>query len=52
MPKANRIREGSRVADVIIYLVLAIICFVTLYPMYYVLILSISDPLEAAGMQV
>ena len=52
MPKANRIREGSRIADVIIYLVLAIICFVTLYPMYYVLILSISDPLEAAGMQV
>lgn len=52
MAQTNRIREGSRVADVIIYIVLGIICLVTLYPMYYVFILSISDPLQAASMQV
>ena len=52
MTHKNRIREGSRLADVIIYAVLIIICLVTLYPMYYVFILSISDPLEAASMKV
>ena len=52
MAQTNRIREGSRVADVIIYIVLGIICLVTLYPMYYVFLLSISDPLQAASMQV
>ncbi|MGI5855932.1 MAG: carbohydrate ABC transporter permease [Candidatus Merdivicinus sp.] len=52
MAHSNRIREGSRLADAAIYVVLAIICLVTLYPMYYVFILSISDPLEAAGMRV
>lgn len=52
MAHQNRIREGSRLADIIIYAVLVIICVVTLYPMYYVFILSISDPLEAASMKV
>ena len=51
-PRANRIREGSRLADVFIYALLVLICLITLYPMYYVFILSISDPLEAASMRV
>ena len=40
------IREGSRAADWMIVVVVLICCFVTLYPMYYVLIMSISDPIE------
>lgn len=40
------IREGSRLADVCIILVIAFLCFITLYPMYYVLIMSVSDPME------
>lgn len=40
------IREGSRAVDWMIAAVILICCFVTLYPMYYVLIMSISDPVE------
>jgi putative aldouronate transport system permease protein len=40
------------IGDIFIYLVMIFICFITLYPMYYVFILSISDPVAAAGMQV
>lgn len=48
----NRIREGSKVADFIIYLFAVLICFMTLYPFYYVIIMSISDPMEVAAMNV
>lgn len=52
MKTKNRIREGSRAATVIMYVIAAAICFCTLYPMYYVLILSLSEPSAAATMQV
>ena len=48
----NRIREGSRAADAVIYIVTALLAFVTLYPMYYVLVLSLSEPKAASTMQV
>jgi putative aldouronate transport system permease protein len=48
----NNVREGSRVATVIIYIVAVFVVFVTLYPMYYVFILSLSDPSYAITMQV
>lgn len=49
---ANRIREGSRLATVILYVLAIVVGFVTLYPMYYVLILSVSEPSAAATMKV
>lgn len=48
----NRIKEGSPVVTAIIYFISAIVCFITLYPMYYVLILSLSEPVAAATMKV
>ena len=50
--KTARIRTGSRVADVLIYAVMGLVAFVTLYPLYYVLILSLSSPQHAASLQV
>ena len=35
------IREGSRLASMLIYLATGLCCIVTVYPMYYVLILSL-----------
>ncbi len=50
----NRIKskEGSIVADVVFYVLAIFFAFITLYPMYYVLILSLSDPNAAASMRV
>jgi putative aldouronate transport system permease protein len=48
----NRIREGSRIADIIMYITAAFIILITVYPMYYVLILSLSDPSWAMTMRV
>ncbi len=48
----NHIREGSRAADAVIYILTAILAFVTLYPMYYVLVLSLSEPKAASTMRV
>lgn len=48
----NKIKEGNRFATVIIYFIAILICLVTLYPMYYVLILSLSEPSAAATMKV
>lgn len=48
----NKIREGSVIADVIFYILAIFFAFITLYPMYYVLILSLSDPNAAASMRV
>ena len=40
----NRIKDGSSAATVLLYVISVIICIITLYPMYYVVIKSISDP--------
>ncbi len=51
--KTSRIhRDGTLVGDIIIYAVMALVLFLTVYPVYYVTILSISDPLEAATLRV
>ncbi|MDR1565822.1 MAG: carbohydrate ABC transporter permease [Treponema sp.] len=50
--KPKGIREGSRIATVIMYVLAVFVIFITLYPMYYVLILSISDPRYAMTMRV
>jgi putative aldouronate transport system permease protein len=50
--RKNKIREGSRVATVIMYILAAAVVLITLYPMYYVLILSLSEPKYALTMQV
>lgn len=50
--KKNHIREGSKIADVIIYIVAALFALISLYPLYYVLILSLSSPENAITMQV
>jgi putative aldouronate transport system permease protein len=52
MKNRNKIREGSPIATVIMYALAAVVVFITLYPMYYVLILSLSDPLQAMTMEV
>ncbi|MFK7691223.1 carbohydrate ABC transporter permease [Paenibacillus sp. HJGM_3] len=46
------IRQGSRTADVIFVLAALLICLATLYPFYFVVIMSISSPMEAAAMNV
>ena len=40
----NRIKDGSPAATVVLYALSVLICIATLYPMYYVVIKSISDP--------
>jgi putative aldouronate transport system permease protein len=52
MKNKNAVREGSRAATVIMYVLAAFVVLITLYPMYYVLILSISEPRYALTMQV
>ncbi len=42
----NRIKEGSRIASAIIYIVVGLICVIALYPFYYVFIQSFADPQE------
>lgn len=49
--RTNRIREGGPVGVTFIHVLSAASCVVTLYPMYYVLILSLSDPREAIHMK-
>lgn len=50
--KKNRIREGSKAADAVIYIIAALFALISLYPLYYVLILSLSSPENAITMQV
>lgn len=52
LQKRNRIRDRSPVATALIYLFAAVIAFITVYPMYYVLVLSFSSPREALTMRV
>lgn len=49
---SNTIKHGSNLGDMMIYILMVFAGFITLYPMYYVFILSISDPIEAATMKV
>ena len=46
----KKIREGSVIADVIIFVVVALLAFLCLYPMYFVLVTSLSDPAYAQQM--
>ena len=46
----KKIREGSVIADVIIFVVVALLAFICLYPMYFVLVTSLSDPAYAQQM--
>jgi putative aldouronate transport system permease protein len=48
----NRIREGSMIATVVMYILAGVFAFICIYPMYYVLILSLSDPSYAITMRV
>jgi putative aldouronate transport system permease protein len=48
----NKVREGSRLATAVMYFLAAAVIFITVYPMYYVLILSVSEPTAALSMQV
>lgn len=51
-PVANTIRQGSRAADLCFGALALIVCLATLYPFYYVIIMSISSPMEAAAKNV
>jgi putative aldouronate transport system permease protein len=48
----NKVREGNRGFTVVLYILAVLVVFITLYPMYYVLILSLSEPMYAMTMQV
>jgi putative aldouronate transport system permease protein len=50
--KRKGIREGSGAATAIMYILAVFVILITLYPMYYVLILSLSEPLQAMTMRV
>ena len=50
--KVNRIRDRSPLSRAILYFVAALVAFITIYPMYYVLVLSLSAPREALTMRV
>ncbi len=48
----NKIKEGNQAVTAVLYILAAVAALITLYPMYYVLILSLSDPAYAATMRV
>lgn len=48
----GKIQEGSRLADVIMVTLTVLICIITIYPMYYVLIMSVSDPISVMSKNV
>jgi len=50
--RSKRKNDRSIVLNIIMNIIIWLLLFITLYPMYYVLILSISNPMEAATMQV
>ena len=52
MKKRKKIHEGNSFATFLMYAAAVFIAFITLYPMYYVLILSLSEPQYAATMRV
>ncbi len=48
----NRIRQGSTAVDILLYAIALLVCILTLYPFYLVIIMSISSPMEVAAMNV
>lgn len=48
----NRISEGSVIGSFFIYLVILLLAFISLYPMYYVLVISLSDPAYASTLNI
>jgi len=48
----NRVREGNPVATAVMYILATFVIFITLYPFYYVVITSISEPHHALAMDV
>ena len=48
----NRIREGNPVATVIIYTLSILAAIICIYPMYYVLCMSLSSPGAVSGLKV
>ncbi|SDS03810.1 putative aldouronate transport system permease protein [Paenibacillaceae bacterium GAS479] len=48
----NKIKQGSVAVDILLYAIALFICLITLYPFYYVMIMSVSSPLEVAAMNV
>ena len=46
----NKIKEGKMIYTVFVYMTVAFLCFLAVYPMYYVLIMSLSSPENAAQM--
>lgn len=45
-------QDGSILGDMFVILAMIVICIITIYPLYYVLILSISEPAYASTMRV
>mgnify|MGYP002649486694 CR=1 FL=1 len=43
----NKIRENGWVSTIVMYAIAILVLFITLYPMYYVLIRSVSAPEHA-----
>ncbi|MGM1046283.1 MAG: carbohydrate ABC transporter permease [Bacillota bacterium] len=48
----NTIRQGSILVDIAFLVIALVICFITLYPFYFVIIMSISSPQEVTAMNV
>lgn len=52
MKNTNKIKKGNMGVTIILYILVTLFAFVALYPMYYVLILSVSEAKYAATMDV
>ena len=48
----NKIKNGSMVATVIIYIILALLALICIYPIWYVIIISFSRPIAARTLDV
>ncbi|MEG0691456.1 MAG: carbohydrate ABC transporter permease [Oscillospiraceae bacterium] len=48
--KANLVNDGSLLGNICIFIVAVLVCIISLYPMYYVFILSISSPQAVLAM--
>ncbi len=46
----NLIREGTLAGDIIIFIIVALLAFICLYPTWFVLTTSLSDPIHAQQM--
>lgn len=48
----NRIKEGSPIATAIVHIVLLIMALICIYPVWYVIIISVSEPIAARTLDV